>query len=695
MNNSKITITLILCALCAMYSSLTHAQTNESFENFCVRMQQTYDVKIINTRETPLSQKEQTMIEEVMDFWGADIFKALSSYYRYKHDILSHIIISINPDNPSLYGNAKGFTINLYGTKWDQITLIHETTHMLHNFWFELSNYETTKETEYKLSQCNDGRLYGQPWQNDDNQFFAFKLSKTDFKEDMATLMPLLFKDKKFYEKINSGQLPAYKKKYTIIRDYIYNYIAPTKLFDSILETESSVGGIKICIPKDKLITLTKGQTYQIEFSNILPVGASSKINYTSSKPSIASVSANGLITYNGPGKATITIQPEGAKIKSNCYVSDKIEATSYTFNSQQATIEQGEYYQLGVTLIPQGSTGELRYLSDNNNVATVDKNGRIKGIAPGSTKIGVMLFNSLGGISMPSFSVTVLPSSGQKTTAKTESSSSTASSTAKVSNPDSKTSNNVKNNLPNSEKENPKPVVDNTTLTIKSGPSKTTYTVGELFDPAGLTAYYTRSTGQKSNDLSPQVLVLTTPNKKVIRKGTKLTEAGKMEITVSYATYSAKINIEVVAAAEKSFEGLYKIFAATSDKQCIGVRRSNMENGAEVIVAPSLNNTDQQFEFEKVGDKYRIKAKHSGKYLTIDGSHQNGAFITQSDKGNDDMQLFTIVECGNNAIKLKTTKGFIVTPLDGNLKSATRIVISNETNKYNQQLRLIAVKKL
>lgn len=689
MKKRLLTGALALCMQLPLLSTMTTAQTNESFESFHDRMMQMYDIDIINRKDNVVTQQEQAELEEGLKFWGADIMKTISAYYRYAWISDSPVFLVLKPEESATpSGKVSGYTIYLYGKKWDRITVIHEETHLIHNMWFELGDQNIRKETEAKLRQCNDGREYGSAWSKGDEKYFTWEYGKTNFRDDMATIMPWLYDDRKFIDKINSGQLPAIKKKISVIRDYVVNYIGPTGAFDAVLEPEPS--GNKeavLVIPDVKMLTLSKNKTYQLKTGYTFPMGSIGAVEYSSDNTGIATVDTNGQITSVGPGKATISVKTVRTGNYARCFVSDVKEATSYTFKATQATIDRGGTFQLQFAFKPEGGSATMRYSSDNTNVAAVNECGLITGKSAGTAKISATLIRRNGSTTAPPFVITV------------------TSKLAEIQKPAETTKPEIPAKPADTVKPAPetKPAVRKQgVLTLKTEPVKTTYVVGETFDPAGLTAVYTYPNGKTSAELTPINLSFSCPERAALMKGYKFREAKAMEMTVAYGNAAAKFNIVITAAPKadsgnaaaahsgKSYAGIYKIFTAASAKQCIGVRGSNMENGAEVIMAPSMNIADQKFVFEKAGDMYRIKAFHSGKYLTVDGDLRNGAFITQSDAVNDSLQLFEVIDSGNGTVQLKTGRGYFVTPNDGSIKTKSRIIIWGEKGNYNQQFKLV-----
>ena len=112
-------------------------------------------------------------------------------------------------------------------------------------------------------------------------------------------------------------------------------------------------------------------------------------VSWSSSDDTIATVSANGLVTAVGVGTATITAAHDN--IKATCIITvtqTDINLTALSFNTQNATIEVGEITTLILTKTPSNATNPITWTSSNKNVATVSSSGTITGLSPGTTTI-------------------------------------------------------------------------------------------------------------------------------------------------------------------------------------------------------------------------------------------------------------------------------------------------------------------
>lgn len=118
---------------------------------------------------------------------------------------------------------------------------------------------------------------------------------------------------------------------------------------------------------------------------------------YKSSKPRVATVDANGLVTAVGEGKAKITITTSSKKRKATITVkiTDPNKPTGVTISQGKAiTIAMGTPLQLTAALVPFAAQSGLTWKSSKTKVATVDENGLVTPVREGKTKITVTTRN-------------------------------------------------------------------------------------------------------------------------------------------------------------------------------------------------------------------------------------------------------------------------------------------------------------
>ncbi len=140
-------------------------------------------------------------------------------------------------------------------------------------------------------------------------------------------------------------------------------------------------------------ISVKKGDSLKLTVE-VIPVDLSStKLTWKSSNPSVVSVDENGKIKGLKDGTATITVTaPNGISASITVtVVSEEIKAKSITLSPSELSLPVGSSSQISAKVEPENATNrELIWESSNPSVATVDDNGVVKGIAPGTTVVTV-----------------------------------------------------------------------------------------------------------------------------------------------------------------------------------------------------------------------------------------------------------------------------------------------------------------
>jgi hypothetical protein len=128
---------------------------------------------------------------------------------------------------------------------------------------------------------------------------------------------------------------------------------------------------------------------------NVLPKYSNSdetKYTYTSSNPSIATVSKNGKVSGKKEGKCTILVHKEitkkdknGLVLSKNAYEAKyKINVVKLNIKNTKLTLEAGNQANLKVNITNPGT----RWLSSDTSVAEVDSSGKLKAKKNGVTTI-------------------------------------------------------------------------------------------------------------------------------------------------------------------------------------------------------------------------------------------------------------------------------------------------------------------
>ncbi len=112
-------------------------------------------------------------------------------------------------------------------------------------------------------------------------------------------------------------------------------------------------------------------------------------VTYESSNPEVASIDTNGNITALSLGSTTITIS---AKSGVSAYVNVDVFATpadSISLNMTEATLKATETTDLVATVFPENTTDKsVTWKSSDENIATVDANGKVTAVAIGNTVV-------------------------------------------------------------------------------------------------------------------------------------------------------------------------------------------------------------------------------------------------------------------------------------------------------------------
>lgn len=139
----------------------------------------------------------------------------------------------------------------------------------------------------------------------------------------------------------------------------------------------ASVGGKKLYSKITVVKISSSSSTLKLNATKLLSVkGTKSKITWSSSNKSIATVSTTGKVTAKKPGTATIYALVSGKKLYS--------KITVVKISSSSATLKVNTTKLLSV----QGTQSKITWSSDNKSIATVTSSGKVTAKKPGTTTI-------------------------------------------------------------------------------------------------------------------------------------------------------------------------------------------------------------------------------------------------------------------------------------------------------------------
>lgn len=149
-----------------------------------------------------------------------------------------------------------------------------------------------------------------------------------------------------------------------------------------------SVTGVKLDNGK---LELKAGETAQLT-ATVEPSDASDKsLEWTSSDAKVATVDASGKVTAVGVGSATITVKTKNGGKTATCAVTvAPVAVEGVTVDPAKSEVVEGNTVQLKATVSPADAAQEVEWTSSDSDIATVDKNGLVTTIKPGTVYIVV-----------------------------------------------------------------------------------------------------------------------------------------------------------------------------------------------------------------------------------------------------------------------------------------------------------------
>lgn len=138
-----------------------------------------------------------------------------------------------------------------------------------------------------------------------------------------------------------------------------------------------------------KELSLNVGEQGKIDYT-LLPENSTTVITWNSLDTAVASVNNTGVVTAVGVGQTYITAVTEEGYV-ATCMIKVTQQATGIILDVTELTLDVGDTYTVNYTLQPADSTNPgLTWTSQSEQIATVSADGRITGVAPGTTTIFV-----------------------------------------------------------------------------------------------------------------------------------------------------------------------------------------------------------------------------------------------------------------------------------------------------------------
>ena len=135
--------------------------------------------------------------------------------------------------------------------------------------------------------------------------------------------------------------------------------------------------------------TISVGQTAQIT-AELRPDDATLRgAAYESRRPEVATVDANGVVTGVSRGSATIRVRSEDGYAQTSVTVQVRQPAETIELELPKSTLPEGKTATVKATVLPKDTNNKkLTWTSSDERIATVNREGRVKGIQPGTVTI-------------------------------------------------------------------------------------------------------------------------------------------------------------------------------------------------------------------------------------------------------------------------------------------------------------------
>ena len=196
------------------------------------------------------------------------------------------------------------------------------------------------------------------------------------------------------------------------------NCIAKVEVKVTAKETKKETVKVTGITLNKKSLSLTKGGSSKLT-ATVKPANATNKnVTWSSSNPSVVTVDTNGNVKALKAGTATITVITKDGKYKATCkvtVVAKKVEkepvkeekepikeeekeqvsvinVTGVILDRTTLSLTEGGSLKLTATVKPTNATNKnVTWSSSNPSVVTVDTNGNIKALKPGTSTITVI----------------------------------------------------------------------------------------------------------------------------------------------------------------------------------------------------------------------------------------------------------------------------------------------------------------
>ena len=158
--------------------------------------------------------------------------------------------------------------------------------------------------------------------------------------------------------------------------------------FQSYLKEVPELQIEKINVSIDDPI-IKKGETKKITVEILPEEAKEQEIEYISSNKNVATVDSLGNILGIKSGNAVITVKAKENNVSANLSIQVYTPITDMQLNVENLNLQIGDAFIIKPTILPTDASNQnIKYQSENSNIAQIDNAGKITAIEEGTTKI-------------------------------------------------------------------------------------------------------------------------------------------------------------------------------------------------------------------------------------------------------------------------------------------------------------------
>lgn len=175
-----------------------------------------------------------------------------------------------------------------------------------------------------------------------------------------------------------------------------------------------AVTGVKLSAAS---MTLREGEKGTLT-ATVEPANATNKnVEWWTSDLDVVSVTStsggsNGYVEARGAGKATVTVKTEDGEFSASCEITvekKEVPVTGIAFEQSSLLLPVGNTYTLRAHVQPSNATDQdIKWISNNEGVATVDQTGKVSAVAAGTADIRALLAGKFANCTVQVDNVTI-----------------------------------------------------------------------------------------------------------------------------------------------------------------------------------------------------------------------------------------------------------------------------------------------